>query len=479
MATRRGSAAKNQIAKRGGKGRARARTAPDDTAPATDGGPGPKVRMYRVGFGDLFLLTVPSADGPCHVLVDCGVHAGNIGTLRTAVDDLAEATGRHLSLIVVTHRHADHLSGFATCAAQFAQFQVDAVWMSWWDDPADPQARTFQAALTSFAQQTAAPLALRAARPGEPAAAEAVAQALRMVRNVTGLDGAVAGAAAGGNEAALALLRGVPAGGPRFRNVPVRRYYKAGDEPELPADLAAAGVRATILGPPIDPALISQMSSAAQEYVALASEATATTIPLPFPARWRLERADAARVRARDGQLVELVRSVQPDAVLEAARRADNTLNNQSLVILFSVAGRKLLFVGDAQWGSWESFLYGGAAQVGATQLLPRSAEILSSLDFYKVGHHGSTNATPIAAVEALRKGCAAMCSTEPGCYGSTSKGTEVPRGALLSALMARTDGRLVRSDQIPAGDAAATEGLPAALPAAFTKGDLWIEWQP
>ena len=31
-----------------------------------------RVRMYRVGFGDCFLLTFDGDEGPKHVLIDCG-----------------------------------------------------------------------------------------------------------------------------------------------------------------------------------------------------------------------------------------------------------------------------------------------------------------------------------------------------------------------------------------------------------------------
>src|SRR5258708_850831 len=37
-----------------------------------------RVRMYRIGFGDFFLLTVPGNDGPAHILIDCGVHAAPV-----------------------------------------------------------------------------------------------------------------------------------------------------------------------------------------------------------------------------------------------------------------------------------------------------------------------------------------------------------------------------------------------------------------
>src|SRR2546425_12613642 len=32
------------------------------------------VRMYNVGFGDAFLLMIPTKDRPRKILIDCGVH---------------------------------------------------------------------------------------------------------------------------------------------------------------------------------------------------------------------------------------------------------------------------------------------------------------------------------------------------------------------------------------------------------------------
>src|ERR1700692_4311798 len=36
---------------------------------------GLRVRMYRVGFGDFFLVSVPVKAGFKHILIDCGVHS--------------------------------------------------------------------------------------------------------------------------------------------------------------------------------------------------------------------------------------------------------------------------------------------------------------------------------------------------------------------------------------------------------------------
>src|SRR6185295_18371906 len=56
-----------------------------------------------------------------------------------------------------------------------------------------------------------------------------------------------------------------------FKNKPELDYYKAGDLPTLPDDLAAAGLTAQILGPPIDAALIGQMTRKSQQYLAEAA----------------------------------------------------------------------------------------------------------------------------------------------------------------------------------------------------------------
>src|SRR6266496_2584918 len=83
-----------------------------------------RIRMYRVGFGDFFLVTVPSADGPQHIVIDCGVtpgktKKGDIGTIKDAVAHMAEETGKKLALIIVTHRHQDHIIGFSRSAEIF------------------------------------------------------------------------------------------------------------------------------------------------------------------------------------------------------------------------------------------------------------------------------------------------------------------------------------------------------------------------
>jgi beta-lactamase superfamily II metal-dependent hydrolase len=437
-------------------------TPPSGTPPAarppaagsTGGTAGIRVRMYRVGFGDFFLLTVRAPDGtPRHILVDCGVHAANLGSIGAAIDQLAIDTGKQLALVIMTHRHADHISGFGTGAAVFAGFTVERVWMSWFEDPSDPAATNFQANITALAGKLQQSLAARSDEAGQ--------QLFNMAENITG-----AAAVGGGNAAALATLHG------GFKNKAPVDYYQAGDVPTLPDSLVQAGLTAQILGPPTDPALVAQMDNKPQQYLAATGEENAP--PMRFN---RVFTADASRyppdafaVFSPD-EIAKHISSNQPDLLAAQAAKADNTINNQSLIVLFTFGGKKLLFAGDAQWGNWDNFLFGGAVVGDDTPLTANCKTILGSLDFYKVGHHGSTNASPIPAVNAMRDGCVAMCSTQPGAYGSVKNNSEVPRGPLIDALEKKTKNQLARADQVEVPNYPVDPTL-EPLPAIFTKDD-------
>ena len=77
------------------------------------------LRAYRVGFGDCFLLTFHYArGGDRHVLIDFGSTGRPKGIkadlmTRIARDIATECNGK-LHAVVATHRHKDHISGFAT-----------------------------------------------------------------------------------------------------------------------------------------------------------------------------------------------------------------------------------------------------------------------------------------------------------------------------------------------------------------------------
>lgn len=422
--------------------------------------------MYRVGFGDFFLLTVPTSAGPKHILIDCGVHAKDLGSIKEAINQMRTETGGELALLIMTHRHADHISGFAICKDVFSQFTVERVWMSWFENPGDKSAANFQTNLVAVATQLKLALAART----DPDSTELN----YMAENITGEALASGG---GSNAVALSVLHG------GFKNQPPIDYYQAGDSPTLPQDLIDAGLKAQIFGPPIDPALVSQMNGKNEQYLATNDSADSTTAAPLFPRSFDCDEKSYPAEAFDSGKIEQSVDDVQPDLLAAKARQADNTLNNQSLVILFTFNGKTLLFVGDAQWGDWENFLFGGpVGTAGHTDLSDKSKAILAAVDFYKVGHHGSTNATPIDAANALKDGCVAMCSTEPGAYGSVARHTEVPRIPLLEALAKKTNNQLVRSDQItvtdhPLANNLSAPGAPFTVPTTNPADQLYVDY--
>lgn len=435
-------------------------TASGAPAPAP-GKTGVRIRMYRVGFGDFFLVSIPASGGGCaHILVDCGVHAHDLGAMPDALAQMKADTGGQLALVIMTHRHADHISGFASGKDTFAGFKVERVWMSWFEDPNDAVGARVQAQLTAVAAHLQSALQLRAA-PGD-------GQYANMAGNILG-------AAGSSNDVALQVLRSfkTPAGDP----TPID-YYRAGDAANLPPSLIAAGLTAQILGPPTDLALVAQMDNHAHQYLTASPGGSADRAATFDDAYWARDVAWPTlpdnprwlRPLYTEAQIERHITENEPDALAAAAQNADNAINNQSVVVLFGFRGKTMLFCGDAQWGNWANFLFGGP--VGASsQLTAASSQILGSLDFLKVGHHGSTNATPIDVVKALRQGCVAMCSTDPGAYGNPSKGTEVPRAPLMAALATKTGNQLARSDQITSANGKApTAGL-GGLAAVFQAG--------
>ena len=108
-------------------------------------------------------------------------------------------------------------------------------------------------------------------------------------------------------------------------------------------------------------------------------------------------------------------------------------VNSTSLVLLLHVGKARLLLPGDAEWGTWKRILGDDV-----------SRRLLRGATFFKVGHHGSHNATSKTLVEkVLPKHIPAMLSTQEG---QGSYRNNIPLRGLLDALHEH-DINCVRSD--------------------------------
>jgi hypothetical protein len=136
--------------------------------------------------------------------------------------------------------------------------------------------------------------------------------------------------------------------------------------------------------------------------------------------------------------LTERLSKAQAEQMLGIVTVLDNAMNNTSLILLFEVNGKKLLFPGDAQIENWEYALS-----------KPDVVAKLADVDLYKVGHHGSRNATPVTLWNQFSKRSASarrrdrlktLLSTEAGKHGTEKEHTEVPRKTLVAELTHKSE---------------------------------------
>jgi glyoxylase-like metal-dependent hydrolase (beta-lactamase superfamily II) len=122
-----------------------------------------RVRMYRQGLGDCFLLTFPRQDKPpFNLLIDCGALNRNKAFMTRVVQHIEESvkngagTGR-LDLVVATHEHKDHLSGFNQAREIFNRMDIGGVWLGWTENLSIEEAKAIkQAKKTALAKLQAA-----------------------------------------------------------------------------------------------------------------------------------------------------------------------------------------------------------------------------------------------------------------------------------------------------------------------------------
>jgi len=399
-----------------------------------------RVRMYRVGFGDCFLVSVPAPGGHRHILIDCGVHfRGNIKTLPQVIENLRAETADRIDLVVVTHAHQDHISGFGAHPREWAEVTVNEIWMPWTEDPTDGQAVALRTKQLSLARQLREHLHLT--RQLKPATED-------ILENFVGF-----------NLVSNANSMRVARGG--FKGPQKVRYLEAGDTHTDAAGIPA--LQAQVLSPSRDESVLTKMDPpAGQRWLrahARAAPGSETVEPFhPFRrTRSELARRAAACVLERKLER-QLHNAVIADDAL--AMTLDDVLNNTSLVLLLRVAGSALLFPGDAQWGNWSTWLKENGADA-----------LLNEITFFKVGHHGSHNSTPRSIVPKLgHPELAAMISTQGLPFKS------IPRQNLLTELTAQCHRRTVRSDWVKVQNAPNVAG-PKNLPRPFKRGPLWIDY--
>jgi Metallo-beta-lactamase superfamily len=420
-----------------------------------------RVRMYRQGLGDCFLVTYSDAGDESHLLIDCGVLKGTAEPekkMQAVAQNVHEATNGRLDRLVVTHEHWDHLSGFLQAQAIFDTVEVGEVWLAWTEDPDDELAAELRKHKKKALEGIVA--AAKLADKGTTPAAQRTARQLDALLNFQG------GLGAAGTKTTAGALDWVKG------RAPQPKYLRPGEQlfdlPGLP------GLRIYVLGPPHDRRLIKRSdpskkhpevyelvgAEGSHEGFLAAAEALAddrTPETQPFDDYFRIEEATA---QSENGLLKQYYgagdawRRIDHDWLGYAGALAlalDSDTNNTSLVLAFELTsgGDVILFPGDAQVGNWLSWelLEWQVAEAGETRTV-KSGDLLARTVLYKVGHHASHNAT-------LReKGLELMASSELAAMIPVNRVTAekmdwlMPFPPLLTRLVEKTHGRVMDAER-------------------------------
>lgn len=406
------------------------------------------IRMYNVGFGDCFLLTFNYAKEIRHMLIDFGSTSAPKGQakdyMKRVAADIKAQCGSKLHIVVATHRHRDHISGFATdgdaTGTTIAGLKPDYVIQPWTEDPnAKPDALT--ATVNVGAKSDPSAKQMTAHYLGSLEAMHRVAAGVGewAKQNAAGMDSATLNQLSFLGEDNLKNLSAVKnlmamgrAGTPYYVNAGMK------------LNGVLPGVKITVMGPPNlkqsakirterskDPHEFWQFRNfwAAQD--GAVTRAAANRSAALFPRDVSAARGPNVR------WFIRAARKIQASQMLELVRQLDDVMNNTSVILLFEIGSKKLLFPGDAQIENWAFALD-----------KPEWMALLEDVDLYKVGHHGSLNATPKTLWSRFKhKGehsahdrMETLCSTKAGKHGSVDAGTEVPRRLLVDELQKETD---------------------------------------
>jgi hypothetical protein len=500
-----------KTARAGGKPKAATRTKakaqarPDATARAKAKGgttrktagdvtPAVRVRMYRQGLGDCFLLAFPKPEGgEFLVLIDCGVILGTPSAealMKDVAADIADrAKGKdgakpRIDVLVGTHEHWDHISGFVQAKDEFEKFEVGEVWLAWTEDPHDATANRLRKARTD--RLAALWLGVGGLRPKLEAAGDEAAESVVRAAEVLsffGIDPDEQPPPGGALEAAEAATRGKTAEAMDWLRTKTEnpKFWKPGDTDVLPG----TGVRFYVLGPPADTRLLfkdlptrtGKETYEALAHIAAAARALAVNSPasddlpgtdttIPFDPKYQITEDVARDVEffrdhyfgpgggdddPEDWRRIDNAWAV---GAAEFALKLDSDTNNTSLALAFELPdGRVLLFPGDAQVGNWESWHADADGDKRVWQIGNHAVTaemLLNRTVLYKVGHHGSHNATLREnGLEMMTDpALTAMVPVDVYIAHEKKRWTKMPFRPLMARLDDLARGRVLQADQ-------------------------------
>lgn len=427
------------------------------------------IRMYCLGTGDCFVLKFFSGKTRRFtMMIDCGCCKGGPAEFKPFLQDLAQYVGNTIDLLVVTHEHNDHVNGFAKHPDIFKAMDIKEAWFAWTENPDDPDGFAQDLLKKRNNMRLALQNAMAAYKSrhdtltGQGGATSKNTFDQIMLNNsnafMNGLNTLASINLDGGDPAEGKPLPGMRVIKEILEKKKVKvRYLSPGD---IIAVNQAPGIKFYVLGPPQKKDFMYKdgktgtdvyeknlaLNDSSLSVNAFLSLSNSVRNDVPFACDYIVHGDDMEGVY---NDPAAQWRRIDDDWLTSAgslALRLNSHINNTSLALAIEseATGKVLLFPGDAEYGSWESWhlikkwMKKGKGGKHLTE------DLLNRTVFYKVGHHLSYNGT------ALEKGILMMESDELSAMATLDLNriaerwkSTMPNKHLLKELIKRCQGRV------------------------------------
>jgi beta-lactamase superfamily II metal-dependent hydrolase len=442
-----------------------------------------RIRMYHTGsVGDCFLLLFEKAGATSFsMLIDCGGYKTKKDLISKAAQDIKDSIlNNTIDLVVITHEHEDHLSGFNLARTTFDSISFKQVWMSWAENKKDPLAiqlfkekgkkikalrKLIESKLASVKKSQHSGLLHPRLRRSFGIRRTNMEHALEMLSfdDETSLTG---------SAATLKISDAIQYVKDKSKVKTKSKMYKKPGQ--VIKDLVGAeGLKFFMLGPPYDTdlhgikndedhsemyALRKKLGLSTENFllnILDTADNRSLSLTSPFAFEYHMNaKAKKEYMATFYNKRENKWRQIEYDwldSANEVSIALTDFVNNTSLAFAIELPnGKVLLFPADAQSGNWMSWHDNDVEKALKNNGGRTAAELLEKTIFYKVGHHGSHNGTAKGSgLERMKekKIVAFMPLVQdkvPAAWGGSDN---FPAQPLYLKIIEKTNGAVIRTD--------------------------------